>query len=86
VHHLIDVQRTKLAGITLPTQASSEVQAVLKRAIDESFVSSFRLVSLICAALALVSAFSAWLLIAGKKPERVGRDRKRVTVPSSRSR
>ena len=81
MHHLIDVQRTKLAGITLPTQASSEVQAVLKRAIDESFVSSFRLVSLICAALALVSALSAWLLIAGKKPERVGRIGKESPFP-----
>ncbi len=70
VQHLIDAQRIKLAGITIPTNVSSEVQVALKRAIDESFVSSFRLVSLICSALALLSALSAWLLVEGKKPAR----------------
>ncbi|HEY6411857.1 MAG TPA: MFS transporter [Ktedonobacteraceae bacterium] len=72
VQRLIDVQRIKLAGITVPTNASGEVQVALKRAIDEAFVSSFRLVALICAGLALASALSAWLLIEGKKAERVG--------------
>ncbi len=72
VQHLIDVQRIRLAGITIPTNVSGEEQAVLKQAIDESFVSSFRLISLIGAALALTSAFSAWLLVEGKKPERGG--------------
>ena len=72
VRHMIDVQRSRLAGITIPLNVSSEMQAALKRAIDESFVSSFRLVSLICAALALLSALSAWLLVEGKKPEKVG--------------
>ncbi len=72
VQHLIDAQHTKLAGIEIPTNVSSEVHVVLNRAIDESFLSSFRLVALICAALALASALSAWLLIEGKKPERAG--------------
>ena len=72
VQHLIDAQRIKLAGITIPTNVSGEVQVALKRAIDESFVSSFRLVSLICSALALASALSAWLLVEGKKPARAG--------------
>ena len=73
LQHLIDAQHTKLAGITIPTNVNGEMQAALKRAIDESFVSSFRLVSLIGAALALASALSAWLLVEGKKPERAGR-------------
>ncbi len=68
IQHIIEVQRVKLAGITIPTHVSAEVQVALKRAIDQSFVSSFRLVSLICAALALASALSAWLLVEGKKP------------------
>jgi hypothetical protein len=72
VQHLIDVQRIRLAGITIPTNVSGEEQTVLKQAIDESFVSSFRLISLIGTALALTSAFSAWLLVEGKKPERAG--------------
>lgn len=72
VYHLIDVQRTRLAAITIPTNVSGEARVALKRAIDESFVSSFRLVSLLGAALALLSAFTSWLLIEGKKLERAG--------------
>jgi hypothetical protein len=72
VQHLIDAQHTRLAGITIPTNVSGEVHVALKRAIDESFLSSFRLVALICAGLALASALSAWLLVDGKKPERAG--------------
>ncbi len=64
----IEIQRVKLAGITIPTNVSSETHAAIKQAIDESFVSSFRQVALICAALALISALSAWLLVEGKKP------------------
>src|SRR5579884_1845810 len=64
----IEIQRVKLAGITIPTNVSSETHAAIKQAIDESFVSSFHQVALICAALALISALSAWLLVEGKKP------------------
>ena len=67
VQHIIDVQRVKLAGITIPTSVSGEMQVALKRAVDEAFVSSFRLVSLVCAGLALASALCAGLLIEGKK-------------------
>jgi EmrB/QacA subfamily drug resistance transporter len=66
VHAAIDAQRTKLAGIAIPTTISSGLQASLKRAIDESYVSSFRLVTFICAGLALASALSAALLVEGK--------------------
>jgi hypothetical protein len=72
VSQLIDAQRTRLAGITIPTNVSAEAQAALKRAIDESFVSAFRLVALLGAALALLSALSAWLLVAGKHLEPAG--------------
>ena len=68
LQHAIDAQRVKLAAITLPANVSSQTQAALKNAISDSFVNSFRLVSLICAVLALASALSAWLLVAGKKP------------------
>jgi len=72
VSQLIDAQRTKLAGITIPTSVSGEAQAALKRAVDESFVSAFRLVALLGAALAVLSALSAWLLVAGKHLEPAG--------------
>jgi MFS family permease len=71
MHSMIDVQRIKLAGIQIPANASPAVHATLKNAIDEAFVSGFRLVSLICAGLALASALSAWLLIEGKRSEPV---------------
>ena len=66
VQQVIEVQRTRLAGITIPMSVSGKVQVALKRAIDESFVSAFRLVSLLGAALALLSACSAWVLIEGR--------------------
>ena len=72
VQQAIEMQRVKLAAITLPTNVSSQTQAALKNAIDESFVSSFRLVALICTILALASALSAWLLVAGKKSTPAG--------------
>jgi len=66
VSQLIEAQRARLAGISIPPTVSSEVQTALKRAIDESFVSAFRLVSLLGAALALLSSLAAWVLVAGK--------------------
>jgi EmrB/QacA subfamily drug resistance transporter len=81
VQHGIEVQRTKLAGITLPTNVSNEVQVALKKAIDESFVNSFRLVSLICAILAVASALSAWWLVEGKQPAKTGTIVKESEVP-----
>jgi EmrB/QacA subfamily drug resistance transporter len=72
LQQLIEAQRIRLAGITVPSTLSGEVQTVLKQAIDESFVSAFRLVSLLAAALALLSALSAWLLIEGKQLEQAG--------------
>src|SRR5207237_2002982 len=72
VSQLIDAQRTRLAGITIPTSVSGEAQTALKRAVDESFVSAFRLVSLLGAALALLGALSAWWLVAGKHLEPAG--------------
>jgi EmrB/QacA subfamily drug resistance transporter len=72
VQQAIEVQSNKLAAITLPTDVSSQTQMALTNAIDESFVSSFRLVSLICTMLALASALSAWVLVAGKQPARAG--------------
>ncbi len=82
VQQLIDAQRTRLAGITIPTSVSGETQAALKRAIDESFVSAFRLVSLLGAALAVLSALSAWLLIEGKQLEPAGGSASQPQAPA----
>lgn len=67
IQHMIDVQRTRLVGIEIPTGVSNPVRTGLERAIAESFVASFRVVMLISAVLAAASALSALLLIGGKK-------------------
>jgi len=66
VKQVLDSQRTKLAGAELPTNIDPVVGRLLKQAVDESFVAGFRRVVAVAAGLALLSALSAWLLIAGK--------------------
>lgn len=61
-------QQSKLVGITIPPGLSNTAQAAVQQAIDTSFVSSFRVIMLIAAAMAVVSALSAGLLIEGKRP------------------
>jgi len=60
-------QRTRLAAAELPKNVEPAAGQMLKQAIDESFVSGFRRVMAVAAVLALLSAVSAWLLIAGKE-------------------
>jgi len=61
-------QRNRLTQIEAPKGLNSNQQQVLKRSIDESFLSGFRWVMAISAGLALLSAFSAWGMIEGKRP------------------
>jgi hypothetical protein len=68
----IDAQRTKLAGIEIPTGVSPDQAASIESAIDDSFVSGFRVVMLTAAVLAVISALSAALLIEGKKVSSTG--------------
>ena len=67
VRNMLLAQQSKLVGIVIPPGLSSTTQAAVQRAIDESFVSSFRVITLIAAGLALVSAISSFLLIEGKQ-------------------
>ncbi len=66
IQQTLDEQRTKLAGMEVSVEIDEELHAVLKQAIANSFVDSFRLVMYIATALALVSAFIGWLMIEGK--------------------
>jgi EmrB/QacA subfamily drug resistance transporter len=59
----LETQRNKLAGIDIPATLPSGVQADLAQAIDQAFVSGFRLVMLIAVVLALASALLARLMI-----------------------
>jgi len=53
----------KLAEAQVPSQVQGEQRLVLKRALEESFVRSFRLAMLVSACAALASALCAWLAL-----------------------
>ena len=55
----LQMQRTKLAAIAIPEDQEPATQQRIRRAIDESFVSGFRCVMVIGAALATASAVTA---------------------------
>jgi EmrB/QacA subfamily drug resistance transporter len=59
----VTAQRAKLAAIEPPAGASAELQAAVRHAVDEAFLSGFRRVMWIAAALALMSALSGWAMI-----------------------
>jgi EmrB/QacA subfamily drug resistance transporter len=57
----------KLAEAAVPKDIAAAERPVLQRALQESFVRSFRIVSLVAAALAALSAAVAWLTIDRKR-------------------
>jgi EmrB/QacA subfamily drug resistance transporter len=62
----LEAQTSRLATINIQEELNDETKQAVKRAVEDSFVNGFRVVILIAAALALMSAFFAWLLIEGK--------------------
>jgi EmrB/QacA subfamily drug resistance transporter len=66
----LNEQRYKLANVELSAETGEETRRAVKRIVNESFVAGFRVVAYGAAALAFLSALSAWLLIEGKKPEK----------------
>jgi EmrB/QacA subfamily drug resistance transporter len=57
------MQKSKLAAIQPPANLPETKQAEVRRAIQDSFVSAFRLVMFVAAGLAVASSISAWVLI-----------------------
>ena len=70
----LQAQSTKLAALAVPGNQDPATQQVIRRAIDESFVSGFRIVMAIGAALAIASAITAMTLIT-KTPRTDGIER-----------
>jgi predicted outer membrane lipoprotein len=73
----IRTQSTRLAAIDIPRNLNAETRQVISRAIDESFVSGFRWVMVIGAALAAASAVIAVVWI-----EATPRERRRLAEQS----
>ena len=63
VSQSLQSQRTKLAAIAIPEDQDPATQRMIHRAVDESFVSGFRVVMAIGAALAVASAVASLVLI-----------------------
>ena len=63
----VDQQLEKLAAIELPATTDTREKTLAQRAIAGAFVTGFRWIMLISAALALASAASAWVLIGGAR-------------------
>jgi hypothetical protein len=59
----VQSQGVKLAAITIPEDQDPQTRDLIRRAIDESFVSGFRAIMAIGAALAIASAATALTLI-----------------------
>jgi EmrB/QacA subfamily drug resistance transporter len=59
----LDAQRTKLAAIAIPENQDPATRQLLRRAIDESFESGFRVIMAIGAALAVASAATSLTFI-----------------------
>ena len=61
----LQTQSIKLAAIDIPQNLNALTRQVIRRAIDESFVSGFRWVMVIGTALAAASAFTTLFWIGG---------------------
>jgi predicted MFS family arabinose efflux permease len=70
----VEEQRNRLAAIELPASMDAHDAALAKQAIADAFVTGFRWIMLISAALALASAASAWILIgsASRRADAIG--------------
>jgi hypothetical protein len=71
----VDTQRSDLAAAQAPPEADARTAATINAAIDESFVSGFRLTMLGGAVLALLSTVVAWKMVSGREdgvPDRPG--------------
>jgi EmrB/QacA subfamily drug resistance transporter len=68
-------EKIKLGAAEVPEGLEASTAGAVERAIDEAFVSGYRVVMLVAAGAALASGLGAALLISGKKPgERIGED------------
>ena len=65
----LEEEKVKLGAAQAPDGLDAAQSANVERAIDEAFVSGYRVVMLVAVAMALASALSAALLLEGKKPE-----------------
>ncbi|MCU1286886.1 MAG: transporter [Acidobacteriales bacterium] len=59
----IEANHTRLAAIPIPENLDPDSKASVKRVIQDSFIFGFRIVTLTCAGLAVLSAGIAWMFV-----------------------
>lgn len=70
IRQALQAEAPKLAEAQIPQQIDGEQRRTLQRALDESFVGSFRVTALVAASLALLSALCAVLTIDARTVDR----------------
>lgn len=65
----IDAEKDRLAAAQPPPGLDAATSEAVADAFDRSFLASFRLAMIVAAVMSVLSAVSAWLLVAGKGPE-----------------
>ena len=66
----LEGQRSQLAGASMPPGVDASTAEALRLAVKASFIAGFRWIMGLCAAMALMSALSAWAMI-GRGPRSV---------------
>jgi len=66
----LEENATKLGELDAPSNQDRETRATVRAAIAQSFVFGFRIIMLLCAALAVASAAVAWRMIPSRVVER----------------
>jgi EmrB/QacA subfamily drug resistance transporter len=70
VVHDVQSSAAKLGGISVPPNQDPKITMVLRRTVAQAFVFGFRIVVVICAALAMGSAAIAWRMIPSRNAQR----------------
>jgi MFS family permease len=81
----LETEKVDLGGAEVPQGLDGGTATAVERAVDEAFVTSFRIAMLVAAGLALASAVAAGILIEGKGQAVRSRETERVggeTVPA----
>lgn len=60
----------RLGGIKVPSSLDPQTAMMIRRAVDKAFIFGFRIIMLICAALAAGSSAIAWRMIPSRSDER----------------
>jgi EmrB/QacA subfamily drug resistance transporter len=84
VVHDVQSSAAKLGGISVPPNQDPKITMVLRRTVAQAFVFGFRIVVVICAALAMGSAAIAWRMIPSRNAQRAP-DLNSVGVPEGLS-